>query len=87
MASWLFKVNTLGCESVLLKANDSNASSSTLSALAPTCFKIPIPLVPDIPWLEIVPAAAPNVTPAGVVAAFPPLVIPDIVVVPLRLFR
>ena len=35
-----------------------------------------------MPWLDIVPAAAPNVTPAEVVAALPPLVIPEIVVVP-----
>ena len=81
----MFKVNTLGCDNVLLKPKVSSASISSLSALAPTCFRIPIPLVPVIPAVlfAIFPAAAPRLTPAAVVAAFPPSVIPEIVVVPL----
>ena len=60
----------------MLNAKVSKASSSTFRALAPICFNIPIPLVPDIPWFEIVPSALPNAISPSVVAALPPAVIP-----------
>ena len=55
--------------------------NSIFKAEAPIDLSIPIPLVPAIPWLDIVPAAAPKVISPAVVAAFPPLVIPEMVVV------
>ena len=65
---------------MLLIPSDCKASISNLSARAPNCLRIPIPLVPPvIALLAKVPAAAPNVIPAEVVAAFPPPVIPEIV--------
>ena len=68
----MFKVNILGLEIILFFPKLSKASSSTLSAIVPNVFKIPIPLVPPvIELLVTVPAAAPKVIPPAVVEVLP----------------